>query len=277
MLDLLSEYLNVAATPEDKVVIGNAMEVLEQIGHEDIEYVIEELLNTDDEVDAGATLQSIQDLVMSHLHLVMRLNGVTMDQSTNMRMMTAAVRGVMDLNDHEDRKSLIDVTDDRAPVREVYCELLAMVTQYPVDEWMVLVEEVQDGIINRLRELEDSDAIEDDGELDVRRERIHAFRQYDIYLTPFGGAPKLLSNMLRSGLDVALPFILYAKSIPIQLEQLKPAEIARELFGMAIVSNDGYTNPYDTIKSNIEEFVSSPDVITRTMIEVRNLQTGSQL
>lgn len=276
MLDLLSDYLNHATTPEEKHVIANALEALDEVGKDNYEYGIEEILNTDDEVDAGSTMQSITDLIRGQLYQVMRDFGITLSEDCNLQLLGDIVRGMTVLSNYDRPRELVDATNSQARVREVFCEIMAMVTKYSVEDLLPFVEEVPDGFLARLKHNEDAEAADEGPDLDERRERIHAYHKYEIYLTNEGGAPAYLTNMLRSGVGVSLPFILYAKSMTIPFELLSPKAIAREMFGMALVSSDGYDRPSDTVKAHIEEFITSPEVIVAVMAEVRALVLGYQ-
>lgn len=277
MLDLLSAYLNTATTVEEKhhIAVADRALVRAQL---DYEHVIEELLALDDDADSGVTLQSILAVYRTQLFHILTLHAVQVNDDISLKMLANLVTGLLDIDNYDNPQQLLAIADEEAPTIEKFCILMEQVTQHNADELMQYVEDVSDTFLIRLKSINQAEQHEDENELMQRRERIHAFHKFEIYLESVGGAMSLLPNVLRSGVNPSMPFVIYAKLIDnlSSLEGLPPRAIARDLFGAALVSEDGHANPGETVKACLEQFVSNPQTVSQVMVEVRQLMIGYQ-
>lgn len=273
MLDLLSDYLNGNATPEERIMIENALDALNGIGVDNYENVIEEILNTDDEVDQGVTLDAIVSFIKTLLYQVLKDHAIKVSEEATMRFLTDIVDGIMLIQNYEGRSEIQQTLSLELSVRERFCELMTIVTNYAVDELLIYIEDVAPSLLAKLRDSEEEEEeFESDETILTRRSIIHRFQQYDAFLPE--GAPAKVRALLTCGIGVGKPYSLYAGTVGVKFEQMLPTEIAEEMFGMALLSSDGASRPIDTIKQHIEEYIANVETITQVMAHVTKLVTG---
>jgi hypothetical protein len=275
MLDLLSDYLTTNTSVEEKNHIAIADRVL-NTAQVDYEHVIEEILAITDDADAGVTMQRILAVYRDQLFYLLTLHGVEVEPSVNLKFLAQIVDGLLQLDNYDNPQKLFDSVEEESPAIEKFCVLMSHVTPYNADQLMASVEEVSDLFINRLKEVNQVEEHEDENELNDRRERLHAFRLYEIYLLSTGATMAFLPNLLRSGVNPAMPYSVYADLIDSQspLDALPTKAIARDLFGAALISCDGFSNPGETVKASLERYVTDPRKVAMTMADVRTLTMG---
>jgi hypothetical protein len=113
---------------------------------------------------------------------------------------------------------------------------------------------------------------EDDEVAQDRKSKIHVFQLYHVWLPD--GAPSHVRSMLKKGVDVGMPYLVYANVIGDRFEQMEPGDIAEEMFGMALISCDGCVRPAEIVKEHLEQFVANADTITAVMARISLLVTG---
>ena len=275
MLDLLSDYLNISTSAEEKNHIAVADRALVRAQLE-YEHVIEEILALDDDADSGVTLQLIVAVYRTQLFHLLELHSVTVSADLGIKTLADLVNGLLDLDNYENPQELFALAEDDAPVIEKFCMVLAQVTQYDVEHLMQMVEDVSETFLQRLKTVNQSDTYEDENELIERRERIHAYRKYEIYLQAANLVTTAIPAILRSGVSPSMPYDIYVKLIDNHspIEAMPAKTIARELFGAAIISCDGFGSPGETVKAGLEEYLASPQTIGLVMVEVRQLMMG---
>lgn len=278
MLDLLRDYLDTATTPEEKQHIALADRVLTRIQDDQYEHVLEEILMTDQDMDAGTVIPSIVSVYRDKLHYFFTVHGMTVSADLSLGQLAQLANGVLDLDNHENPQALFALTEENAPTLEKVCVMLHGVTSYSVDDLLHLVEDVSDTFIVRLKAATHVVDHLDEQDLINVRERAHAYRLYQVYLTSIGAIVTYIDAIIRSGGGPGMPYLFYAKMIDGQfpIESMPVKQAALELFGAALVSEDGYGNPGDTVKANLEQFVSDPKAISLIMVEIRNIMMGYQ-
>lgn len=275
MLDLLSDYLNTAASPEDKHHIAVADRVLERT-QLDYEHVIEELLALDESADSDSTLTEIMAVYRTQLFYLLQLHAVDVSDGVTLLQLAEIVNGLLDLDNYDNPQKLIDMSDEDAPPLEKFCVMLEQVTRYTADELLQMVEEVADGFFVRLKSVNQSVEHEDENLLNDRRARIFAYRKYLIYLESIAAPLVYLDQLLRVGINPSLPYSMYANLIDKQepLSALPVKTVARELFGAALISEDGYGNPGETVKESLEQYIPDPTTVSTIMVEIRTITMG---
>lgn len=278
MLDILHEYLLTSTTPEEHLHIKLADKALVRAQKEDYEHVLEEIIELSNDDDSGETLQKIIGVYRYNLNYVLTLLSVTVTPDIKLDMLANIVEGILDIDNHENIPELLSVSHDEAPVLEVFCDMLSQTTRYTSEELLQVVEDISEGFIERLKNNDRVDEHEDENTLNERRERIHAFRKFEIYLSSVGASAQNVRDILHSGINPSMPYSLYAGMIDARdpIELMPAAKVARELYGAALISSDAFSTAGESVKTSLESYISNPQLIASVMIEVRNLMTGYQ-
>jgi hypothetical protein len=276
MLDLLSDFLDTQTSVEEKNYVINADRVLQRADME-YEHVIEELLSVQEELDAGTALVEIMNLYRNNLIYLLDLHAIKVHNDLSIKELADIVNGLLDIDNIENPQQLFQLADEEARPIEKLAIMLSQVTTYPSDQLMHFIEDVSDAFFVRLKEVNQVVLHEDDDEeLHLVRERIHAYRLFEIYLSSMGATITHIPNMLRGSAKPGMTFELYAKLIDGMQPLLSmPGKlIARELFAAALISADGYGNPGEVVKAALEQFIPDLKLISEVMVEVRQLVMG---
>lgn len=104
--------------------------------------------------------------------------------------------------------------------------------------------------------------------LKKNKKRVDGFKIFLAYVQNYD---LHISKMLESGMDVGFPFATYAFRISDILDELEPIQAAMELYGMAVVSEEGFVNPKETVLANIDNYISSIESITAISLKLTQL------
>lgn len=275
MLDLLQDFLANNAAPEDTQAILMADRVLQRADME-YEHVIEEILQTQSEMDAGQPLLEITNIYQRCLNTLLDWHAIKLVEPLPIQQKAEIVNGLLDIDNLENPTSFFKIIDEEAKPIEKLSLMLSQVTHWNVDQLMQTIEDVTDTFFSRLKDTDQALAEDDPNELVEQRERTHAYRKFDIYLSSVGGAIIQIPSMLAQGMQVGLTYELYAKLIDGRQPLLSMSfeQVARELFAAALISCDGFGNPGETVKQSLEEFLPDLKMVSNVMIEIRQLTMG---
>lgn len=271
MLDILRTYLIDATSTDVFDAVDQAHSAFERIGLENYELAFEELLMTDDTVDAGQTVDFVTGLTKEFQAKVLQEHGVQLVEDTNMPMYTTIINGLLDIQDYENVHDIVRACESCAEPIEALAEVLSLVTAKTAEELMLSMEFVSAALIKRLIEQTNERTTkqdDDEEERTFRQARIAEFQKFAQFV---GSDTFLAYDILRKGVDVGFPFMIYANFIKRDFERLEPQDAAINLVAMAIVSSDGYNTIQAKISDHIEEFIANPDVITRVTVAVTDL------
>jgi hypothetical protein len=276
MLDLLSDFLASQTSAEEKAMLQAADDVLQRAEIE-YEHILEEILMTAEELDSGAPLLEIRNVYQRGLNYLLALHAVTLVDAATLPQKTEIVAGLLTIDNTENPQQFFKIADEEMRANEKLAEILSRVMTWSADQLLQLIDDVSDTFFLRLKDSHRAELEqEDDGELHERRERIHAYRLFEIYLQALGANIIQVPSLLAQGIQPGMTYELYAKLIDGRqpILTMPGYQIARELFAAALISRDGYGNPGETVKASLEQFIPDLKLISDTMIEVRQLMTG---
>jgi len=276
MLDLLTDFLDTQTTVEEKQYVLAADRVAQRAELE-YEHVIEEILSVQQELDSGSALSEIINVYRQLMLNLLDMHAVTVSDDLSIKELADIVNGLLDIDNVENPHLLFHLADEEARPVEKLSIMLSQVTTLSTEQLMQSVSDVSETFFRRLKEV--NQVIhheEDDDELHMTRERIHAYRKFDIYLSAIGAAIVHVPSMMRGHAKPGMTFELYARLIDgMQPILSMPGKmIARELFAAALISSDGFGNPGEIVKANLEQFIPDLKLIGEVMVEVRQLMMG---
>ena len=268
MLDILSDYLNDAATHEMKTLIEAANDVFDKIGLRNYEDTYTAILMCDDSVAQGDTVTSIINTTIGFQKRILLAHGVCFVPETGMAILTATIEGLLAIQNYDNSIQLIRTAELDGPEEEVFAELMSLVCEYSVDDILPLLETVRRSIITRIKEM----ALIAEAHAVISPESNNKYiSNFKKFCTLISSQPPRITELLTNGMDTGSLFEMYVSIIDRDFESMPEDLAAKELIAMAIISSDGENNPRAIIAKNIEQFISDIDVITRVTIIINDL------
>lgn len=273
MLDVLSGYLDEAATPELKQTLEQAHELFERIGLLDFETGFHELLATDDAVDQGGTLEAIVDLTKQLQRKILAEHGIVLTDQATVEMHNTVIEGVMDIGNYGDAEAIVRICAVEVSANETFAELLALVCPLAADEILIHIEEISNTLIATIQQhvataaTPTSDA---SAEHDEYVARLIRFCDY------ISSRELLIVEAVTMGMSLGLPFESYVEKFDRDLETMSVDAASRELVAAALISSDGHETPQAVINEHLEHLISNPDTVTKVAIKVSDLLLGLQ-
>ena len=152
MLDILQEFCGDSMTPELSDSVKEAIKSFDRIGRENYEDGYTDILMSDDTVDNGTTVAEICALTKSIQHQILEEHGIFISENTLISQLTVYINGIKDIEVYDNRDLLLRMCDMETNPEEIFCELLALVTPFAVENLLVDVESVSEYFIKRLKQ-----------------------------------------------------------------------------------------------------------------------------
>ena len=275
MLDILSDYLNGATTPELKTSIEEAFNVFDRVSVEDnYTQTYEQILAAESDVEDIETLNAIVSFTKDVLRQILKEHGITCISEISIHVMVTLINGILDIQEYLDPGLILQTASMEGSSLEILAEVLAIVTDICVNEIMVNLEEVNQFTITRIKEMSNQQEEAMSVESRIRKqEHIDLFKKF----CQFSNVNDLfVGKMIANGIDVGYPFLIYANTIGRQLETVVPKRAAEELIAMALISSDGKERVRAIIKEHIDKYIANIDKVTLVDIAVSDIMLRFQ-
>lgn len=262
-----------AASPDIVQVFDDAVVLFDKYGIPDYMDMFDAVAF--DTPDAGDTqvLDSLQLNLRTVLLHLLTMQGLSVHEHTLTSQVVELADGMLQIVDYEDKATVEATLNGDFPTQELAAELLALVTPYSVEELMAMLETVEDNFTETLRlrmsmpNSEDSEAVES-----VQKQ----IQAYIAYKSVVGQDPiypdRIFAQTAAIGLEYAVYLRLYqADHEGIDLAARTPSDIAKDLVGMAVLSQDGVEAPLVVVRKHLNDLFGDINLVTKINIAVSNL------
>jgi hypothetical protein len=271
MLDILDNYLNDVATPEQALSVRNACAIFEEVNDLEYEGKYEEYLMIDDNADAGATLEAILDYTRVRCIALLERFGVEASEECYLSHLVRYLRVLLLLPDNEAREEILRIAGQDGSNLDRFAELVEFQDGYSASLVLTEITVVDQNVIpNLLIEMSKTDTIIELDEGESRRAK-RARRDQYLSFVQFSKIRQLrLATLLHRGLDADYPLDVYLNMLQGEFDELDPQSIAAEMVACAFLSSDAHTNPLVVLRAKLDKYISDIDKVTKVDTEIRH-------
>ena len=278
MMEELSTHLSTSVTPEVQAAVQEAFELFDQYGVQDYETAYLDALMTGDNHDPMGVTQALLDLTSGYQDEILTNLLVTLSDDTTVAQGNTVLRVLKQLEDTELTQEVQVICAESQDPAEALCDLISLITGEPSESYYELIEEVGAELIERIRQtvqpIDQSEGVQpvDPGDTKAMLDRLKTFQE-------FTGKKSKVLGLLVLDMPLGLPYHEYYLALREDIESLKPADMARELYAAALVAQDTQGNPRTAILAELNATYTSADKITpiATAMETLILQFQAAL
>lgn len=261
MMEELSTHLSTSVTPEVQAAVQEAFELFDQYGVQDYETAYLDALMTGDNHDPMGVTQALLDLTSGYQDEILTNLLVTLSDDTTVAQGNTVLRVLKQLEDTELTQEVQVICAESQDPAEALCDLISLITGEPSESYYELIDEVGAELIERIRQTvqpaDQSEGVQpvDSGDTKAMLDRLKAFQE-------FSGKKSKVLGLLILDMPLGLPYHEYYLALREDIEPLKPADMARELYAAALVAQDTQGNPRTAILAELNATYTSADKIT---------------
>lgn len=273
MLDILEQFLNEKVTSELKTTIGNSIQIFEDFNLPDYEEKYEQILMLHDSVDASTTSTAIFETTYELVTQLLNEHGTFYNEETPLDVLNNFLRAIHEIQIYDNPDDVIRTCQLDESENVVFCELISLVSEMPVEQMLIYVDKVDKSLISRIYDLmllwngEEHEEVS----IDAVKELVLRLKAFTRFIM---STDLIAVNLLTLGTSANLPYAVYLDIVGKNIEMMKNDYAAKELIGLALISSDASNNTQIAIRNNIEKYISDPIKITAIDIEVSKLLLG---
>lgn len=272
MVPELKDFINQTETPEMADVLVTAHATLDRIGLVGYDERFRELINTEEMYAKGDTVVLLRNLTQDIQIEIITQHGVIPQADCSIEQLDMLIGGLLDIQDYEVYTDVTDCVQDGVSSEEQFAQMLELVTPWPAETLLDLLESVSDAAIKRICEyykekLYNGVSMEEQPNT-VLDDTAETLRRYGKFLE---GKELLVFDLIKGGLRIGYPLAIYLRTYGDEIAGMEPKRAAEELIGLTIISADAKSTPQEAIREIIDEFVASLDSITRIDSAVKDI------
>lgn len=268
MLDILRDYLVQTATPEMVSAIEDSHDLFDLFGLDTADQSFEEILMTDSQSDEGQTLIDIVELTTKLLKDILGQHGIVLvDEQIRLSTINTVVRAVHDIQNYEDKDTIVRASSIYASNEEVLAECLSLVCPLDVTDMLLVFETVDKGLIDRLTSIS-LEGFDDGVSQETQMGKLEKIKALKELGSMFNIQDLYVVKLLETGVDVGYHFDVYVNP---NIESLEPARAACELLACAFVSQPTGESPRVAISQYLEQSLLDIDKVTAINVEINKL------
>jgi hypothetical protein len=278
MLDQsLDNFLENALPAEKYRLYVDIISYLESIEYDTIE---SELLNLifmsigDENEKVPKPESTCVDEIYGHLRecMISQLSqsGVTANEDVTLKDVYDLAIGLFHIDTHEDISGILACCSlDDPPIHKL-AEVLQLVTTVNGDHWLTVIDTVQPEVIKRIIDMSKQTIDSEYQEMELTAEYLQKIRIYSEYCVEKGETNLEIFRLVQRVI-LGQSFELYLKTNVLHdlFEGNEMDKLAKEMYGMALISNDASKDPVGAIRTIIEQYIEDTTRIITLNSEVQ--------
>lgn len=269
--DLVVEFLSERTTPEHIGILTRAIVALKDFGLEDVESSLEDLiLRQNDTIDPQDTFVFICEELQGLLLGVVVNNHVTLADDVTIYGLVNAVESLYQLGiteQSEDVLQTLDMQEDRA---YTLARLFGLVGDTPADRVLNDIWDVAPEFLQTLRDLHQrqlDDVKRVNGIQNLQRYKRDVMR-YHVFLKTENTR---VMRLLKNGLEIGLPLVLYLNRFEQEFTTLPDANVAVEFYGFYLISQEQHSDVLALADEYLKLVVADVSRLQAIRLTIRNI------
>lgn len=266
----LKNYLVSISSNETVDLFDNVIEVFDKYNVPDYMTMFELTLGENNDCDSNIILESLLTNVRTILTYLLTMQGIGVNDDTTVSQLLTVVDSLFELPYYEDKDTLNNIMDSDESVIEKVSELLSLVSNMTVEDYLPLICFVDENFISNFK-----------GQLNEVEKGVGDLQSINVYVNSYIKFKEILLNNTPSYCDkylmqlssIGLPFETYLKEYEAErgnyLHDINGNYIdiiAQDLVGLACISSDGFNNQLIIIRQYLSTLY--PDIASTTKVDI---------
>lgn len=189
--------------------------------------------------------------------------GVVVNENSTIQKAYELLDGLVSIDGSEDIGRILAAagSDDDSVGR--LSEILHIVTTVEACHWEDLIESVSDDLIKKINELGTTAVIDHYAANEETAMYLQNIRIYAQYIRQKGKDLRIFELAADTQLGMAMDVYMNSGIVNQVLDSPEVEQLAQEMYGMAIISSDGRTDPTNFIRGVIDKYISDVSQIVK--------------
>ena len=265
--DELRNFLVQSSSPETVEFFDEAIELFDNYDVQDYLDIFESSLLNDTNLTDAEIVDNVKADALSILRYLLTMQGIEVVDEVLPSELSKMAGGLFLLRYYEDQDAINAIIDSEQTSEEALSELLTLTTPLEIERTLSLLDSVQEGFFDGLKErLRD---IAKNVEEEVKDVQVQ-IKKYIAYRKHLGNAAQYGDKFFASLGSIGLPFLTYLgflqKDNLNQSSGFDVAQMAKDMVGLTLLSEDGHDQSLLIIRKHLSSVVG--DVATATKVDI---------
>lgn len=273
--DELRYYLVTVSSPETVEFFDAAVELFDDYDVPDYLDVLESVLTLDSTRTDTEIVDHLKIDTQAILRYLLTMQGISIVDEILPSELAVLVKGMFDLRYYEDQSAILSIINSEQTSDEAVAELLSLTTPFEVEKSLSLIETVQEGFFEGLKERLKDISLSIEEEVKDVQVQIKKYIEYKKHVKNISLYPDRFFAQLGS---IGLPFQAYLNLLQKdnlnQNNEFNLVQLAQDLVGLAFLSEDGHDQPLIQIRKHLSNLIGDVNIATKLDIAVSKLVIG---
>lgn len=265
------EFIRSSFSPEEATTYEKAFELFSKFNVENYILPFNEIYMLVDDFDLTYIQQQFHDQLNEMLHDVLNEHGIFVNDETTFNTINGILEGILAIETFEDKSQIQSILDSENTDEEKFADIFTLVSDLDSDTILISLERVNPGLFRTIRKMVDIDVqateiISNNDVVIIKEKAEWVKRLFSLSTVEFKECKtSILYPKLEEGLRFNLAFDFYYNMLWDSIASLNNYDIARELVGMTIISNDKAEKAVEVIREYLGKYFYDIDQIGRIM------------
>lgn len=256
-------FIKQSYTPEKVDTLLESFDILEDAQIEAYEDAFFDILMQHGDKEITGVPGEIEDLMIRFLLDIMVQHGVEISEDTPLSVMNAICDGLLGIQYYMSSDDISLVLESALDEEEKLSQILELVNGLDQHRALAAFERVDPGLLTKIEELVTSKTELDASDFERESENFKITKKLRDIVRFFSSQEFVAVKLINAGVVIGADFEQYIKYFVKYVEDMKPEDIAKEVFLLLTMSRDGYESMLQTYSKYTSRLFTDLDQTTK--------------
>lgn len=272
MLPEIKFFIDSYCIEDNKSIVETSFDLLDELEITDYINDYNDLFMVESDIEVTELLPTFMSIINKQITELLTLHGIITNEEATLDCKNKILEGILMLPDYSDKLALLVILESQDDEMEKFCELLSHVSTLQSSDLFNKVDSVDTSLFTKLLSIVNASNSDNNTHEDEKNDlKVEIIKKLKSIKKVIGYDNAVGFTLVNNSIVLGASFDQYCNYAIKHFDTYTPDVVAKELFVLLTLSEEGFHNPLIVFRKYSQDLFSDLDRITKIDIELNKL------
>lgn len=272
MLPEIKFFIDSYCIEDNKSIVETSFDLLDELEITDYINDYNDLFMVESDIEVTELLPTFMSIINKQITELLTLHGIITNEEATLDCKNKILEGILMLPDYSDKLALLVILESQDDEMEKFCELLSHVSTLQSSDLFNKVDSVDTSLFTKLLTIVNASNSDNNTHEDEKNDlKVEIIKKLKSIKKVIGYDNAVGFTLVNNNIVLGASFDQYCNYAIKHFDTYTPDVVAKELFVLLTLSEEGFHNPLIVFRKYSQDLFSDLDRITKIDIELNKL------
>lgn len=272
MLPEIKFFIDNYCIEDNKSIVEASFDLLDELEITDYINEYNDLFMAEGDIEVTDLLPTFMSIINKQITELLALHGIATNEEATLDCKNKILEGILNLPDYSDKLALLVILESQEDEMEKFCELMSHVSTLQSSDLFNKIDSVDISLFTKLLAIVNASNSDNNTQEDEKNDlKVDIIKKLKEIKKVIGYDNAVGFTLVNNSIVLGSSFEQYCNYAIKHFDTYTPAVVAKELFVLLTMSEEGFHNPLIVFRKYSQDLFSDLDRITKIDIELNKL------